>query len=41
MAIAVGRPAPDLVFGSSSGDLHLADLWREGPLVLAFLRHFG
>lgn len=41
MAIEQGQPAPDLVFGSKDGDLRLSDLWQQGPLVLAFLRHFG
>jgi hypothetical protein len=23
------------------GELELQDLWRDGPVVLVFLRHFG
>ncbi len=41
-AIAVGEKAPDLTFGrGEGGDVSLSELWRDGPLVLAFLRHFG
>ena len=42
MLIAVGQPAPDVVFGRGDGSvISLAELRSEGPLVLAFLRHFG
>jgi hypothetical protein len=37
----VGEPAPDVTFGSRDGDVALSALWREGPVVVAFLRHFG
>jgi peroxiredoxin len=37
-----GDKAPDLRLRDSSGaEVSLADLWRERPLVLVFLRHFG
>lgn len=40
--IDVGQQAPDMTFGRSDGpDVSLAELWREGPVVVAFLRHFG
>jgi hypothetical protein len=29
------------VFDASGREVALADLWRKGPVVLAFLRHFG
>jgi peroxiredoxin len=37
-----GDSAPDLRLRDSSGaEVALADLWRERPLALVFLRHFG
>jgi peroxiredoxin len=40
--LAPGDAAPDYkVFDASGREVALADLWREGPVVLAFLRHFG
>ena len=40
--IDVGQPAPNVTFGRSDGaDIPLAELWRDGPVVVAFLRHFG
>lgn len=37
-----GRPAPDAVLEDADGhDVRLSDLWRAGPSVLVFLRHFG
>jgi hypothetical protein len=40
--IAVGHPAPNVTFGRSDGaDIALAGLWRDGPVVVAFVRHFG
>ena len=42
MPIEVGQSAPDIVFGRGDGSMiSLAELRSEGPLVLAFLRHFG
>jgi hypothetical protein len=29
------------VSDASGREVALADLWRKGPVVLAFLRHFG
>lgn len=40
--LAVGDAAPDVeVLNASGRSVSLADLWRRGPLVLTFLRHFG
>ena len=42
MTIQVGDRAPDVTFGRSDGDeVSLDELWRDGPVVVAFLRHFG
>jgi len=42
MTLRTGQPAPDVTFGRSDGaDVALGSLWREGTVVLAFLRHFG
>lgn len=29
------------VLDEHGGRVRLAELWREGPVVLAFVRHFG
>jgi len=40
--IAVGDAAPDVeVLDASGRNVSLADVWRRGPIVLTFLRHFG
>jgi peroxiredoxin len=40
--IEVGQPAPNPTFARNEGDgVTLAELWRQGPVVVAFLRHFG
>lgn len=39
--LAVGDSFPDLVVESREGDVALAERWRNGPLVVAFMRHFG
>jgi len=37
-----GDKAPDVRLHDSNGAaIALSDLWRERPLVLVFLRHFG
>ncbi len=42
MAIEVGQPAPNVTFGrGDGGEVSLADLWQQRPVVVAFLRHFG
>lgn len=34
--------APDqVVLGPDGMSLNLSSLWADGPVVLAFLRHFG
>lgn len=38
----VPPPLRDAIVQDESGrDVRLGDLWRERPVVLAFLRHFG
>jgi hypothetical protein len=39
--LSVGDPFPPVVLESRTGDVALAERWRNGPLVVAFLRHFG
>ncbi|HJU12688.1 MAG TPA: hypothetical protein VJ728_17520 [Candidatus Binataceae bacterium] len=40
--LAAGELAPDmLVHDSTGGALRISELWRDSPLVLVFLRHFG
>ncbi len=42
MTTEVGQPAPETTFERRDGSqVSLAELRHEGPLVLAFLRHFG
>jgi hypothetical protein len=37
-----GAAAPDLGLLDDEGQpVHLSDLWRQRPLVLLFVRHFG
>ena len=37
-----GDAAPDVTLQDTTGtELRLSGLWRERPLVLGFLRHFG
>jgi hypothetical protein len=36
------KKAPDAVVKMSDGAAHnLSDFWKEKPLLLVFLRHFG
>ncbi len=38
----IGDPAPNVaVFDTEGKTVYLADYWRDQPVVLAFLRHFG
>jgi len=38
----VGDLAPDVIIQTTSGaSVNLSTLWQEGPVVFAFLRHFG
>ena len=40
--LAVGDAAPDLVIADAAGvAVRLSELWRERPLLLVFLRHYG
>jgi len=39
--LSVGDEFPQLVVESRDGDVALAERWRKGPLVVAFMRHFG
>ena len=42
MTIQVGDRAPNATFARSQGnEVALSELWRDGPVVVAFLRHFG
>jgi len=41
VTIRVGDRAPDVTVQGERGAVRLSDLWREGPLVVAFLRHMG
>jgi hypothetical protein len=36
-----GDEFPDLHVESREGDVALAERWRKGPLIVAFMRHFG
>ena len=39
--LAPGNRFPDLKLDSVDGRVSLSARWREGPLVVAFMRHFG
>jgi hypothetical protein len=40
--LAVGQTAPDaLIYDTSGRAVPLSGMWRAGPTVLTFLRHFG
>jgi hypothetical protein len=40
--LAVGAPAPDLVYRTPEGEpRRLADLWARGPALLLWPRHCG
>jgi hypothetical protein len=36
-----GDAFPELTVESVDGPVELGVRWREGPLVVAFMRHFG
>jgi hypothetical protein len=36
-----GDKFPELKVESREGEVALSDRWRNGPLVVAFMRHFG
>jgi hypothetical protein len=39
--VEVGDPFPELAVDSVDGPVELRERWRRGPLVVAFMRHFG
>jgi hypothetical protein len=39
--LSIGRPFPELAVESVDGPVDLRERWRRGPLVVAFMRHFG
>ena len=39
--LSTGDAFPDILLESREGQVALAERWRNGPLVVAFMRHFG
>jgi peroxiredoxin len=40
--LALGDLAPDLsLLAADEAPVALSSLWKQGPLVVVFLRHFG
>ena len=39
--LSPGDEFPDVTVQGTDGLVTLSDRWREGPLVVAFERHFG
>ncbi|MDQ3677074.1 MAG: SelL-related redox protein [Actinomycetota bacterium] len=39
--LEAGDPFPELTLESTDGAVELRERWRDGPLAVAFLRHFG
>jgi hypothetical protein len=39
--LASGDDFPDIALETRDGQVQLADRWRNGPLIVAFMRHFG
>jgi hypothetical protein len=39
--LKAGDKFPDLTVESREGEMALSERWRNGPLVVAFMRHFG
>ncbi|HWH43457.1 MAG TPA: hypothetical protein VNT32_01870 [Thermoleophilaceae bacterium] len=39
--LAPGDAFPEIVVASPEGLVEVSDRWRDGPLVVAFMRHFG
>jgi peroxiredoxin len=39
--LSVGDAFPDIKLDTREGDVALSERWRNGPLVVAFMRHFG
>jgi len=40
-ALAQGQEFPGLTLLTTDGPVELRQRWQNGPLVLAFMRHFG
>jgi hypothetical protein len=36
-----GDTFPEVNLESREGEVALSERWRDGPLVVAFMRHFG
>ncbi len=40
--IETGSAAPDFVYTTAAGEnRRLSELWRDGPALILWLRHFG
>jgi hypothetical protein len=39
--LEIGESFPALTVQSVDGPVELRERWRRGPLVVAFMRHFG
>jgi hypothetical protein len=39
--LQTGDSFPEVTLESREGEVSLAERWREQPLVVAFMRHFG
>ena len=39
--LGIGDAFPDMQLETRGGEVQLAERWRAGPLVVAFMRHFG
>jgi hypothetical protein len=40
-ALEPGQPFPDITVEGLEGQIRLSERWASGPLVVAFMRHFG
>jgi hypothetical protein len=39
--LGTGDTFPDITLETREGQVEVSDRWRDGPLVVAFMRHFG
>jgi hypothetical protein len=39
--LSKGDAFPEITVESVEGPVELSERWRQGPLVVAFMRHFG
>jgi hypothetical protein len=39
--LSEGDAFPEITVESTDGPVELSERWRRGPLVVAFMRHFG